>query len=287
MDIGIGLPNALAGVRGRELVDWAEAAEQRGFSVLGTIGRIVFDNHEELIALTGAAAVTERIRLMSTVMIAPPRQPALLAKQAATLDHISEGRFRLGMGIGWRPDDYTVMGANFDDRGADLDRLIDQVQATWDRKAIEGAEAPVGPGPYTEGGPPIVLGGSSPRALERAGARADAWMSTPGDPDDIAANFAIVHEAAQRHGRPVPRLFASYYFALGDVADEVRANVEAYYRFGGSDLIELIYNSVLRTPDAITQAVSALKDVGVDEVCLWPQSRGLHQLNELADILGL
>ena len=287
MDIGIGLPNALAGVRGRDLVEWAVAAEQRGFSVLGTIGRIVFDTHEELIALTGAAAVTERIRLMSTVMISPPRQPALLAKQAATLDHISEGRFRLGMGTGWRPDDYTVMGASFDDRGADLDKLIDALQATWDHKAIAGAETPIGPEPYTDGGPPIVLGGSSPRALRRAGQRADAWMSTPSAPDDIVTNFAIVRAAAERHGRPVPRLYASFYFGLGDVADEVHSNVEAYYSFGGPDFVELIHGSVLRTAEAITQTVSALEGIGVDELCLWPQARGLSQLNDLADILGL
>ena len=287
MDVGIGLPNALAGARGRELVEWARAAEQRGFSLLGTIGRIVFDTHEELIALAAAAAVTERIGLLSTIMIAPPRQPALLAKQAATLDHISEGRFRLGMGIGWRPDDYTVMGASFEDRGADLDRLIDRLQATWDGKAIEGADAPVGPEPYTQGGPPIVLGGAAPRALERAGQRADAWLSTPADPDEIAAGYAKVREAAERDGRPVPRLLASAYFALGDVADEVRSNVTAYYRFAGPDLVEMVHNGVLRTPDAITQTLSALEDIGVDEVCLWPQARGLDQLNALADTLDL
>jgi alkanesulfonate monooxygenase SsuD/methylene tetrahydromethanopterin reductase-like flavin-dependent oxidoreductase (luciferase family) len=285
MDIGIGLPNALAGVRGRELVEWAQAAEQRGFSMLGTIGRIVFHTHEELIALTGAAAVTERIGLMSTVMVSPPRQPALLAKQAATLDHISEGRFRLGMAAGARPDDYAVMGAAFDDRGADLDKLIDQLQAIWDNKAIDGADTPIGPEPYTEGGPSIVLGGGSPRALERAGQRADAWISAPSAPDDIAANYEKVRAAAEQHGRPAPRLLAAYYFALGDVADEVRDNVSTYYRFLGPDLVDVIHNSVLRTPDAITQTLSALEDVAVDEVCLWPQARTLDQLNALADIV--
>jgi alkanesulfonate monooxygenase SsuD/methylene tetrahydromethanopterin reductase-like flavin-dependent oxidoreductase (luciferase family) len=179
------------------------------------------------------------------------------------------------------------MGASFDDRGADLDTLIDQLQAIWDNKAIEGADTPIGPEPYTDGGPPIVLGGASPRALTRAGQRADAWICAPSRPDDIAANYEKVREAAEQHGRPVPRLFAAYYFALGDVADEVRSNVATYYRFLGPDLVDLIHNSVLRTPDAIAQTVSALEAIGVDEVWLWPQARGLHQLNALADALGL
>jgi alkanesulfonate monooxygenase SsuD/methylene tetrahydromethanopterin reductase-like flavin-dependent oxidoreductase (luciferase family) len=287
MDIGIGLPNALAGVRGRELVDWAAVADERGFSVLGTIGRIVYHTHEEMIVAAAAAAATERIHMMSTVMIAPPREPALLAKQAATLDHIAEGRFRLGMGTGWRADDYAVMGASFDDRGAALDELIDALHATWSGKALEGAEAPVGPPPYTDGGPPIVLGGGTGRALERAGRRADAWLSAPAAPDDIAASYATVRAAAERAGRPAPRLLAAVYYALGDVQDEVDRNVESYYGFGGSDLVRVIRGVVLRSPEAITETLSALEHVGVEEVCLWPQARGLDQLHALADIAGL
>lgn len=287
MDIGIGLPNGLAGVRGRELLEWATAAEERGFSVLGTIGRIVYDTHEELIALAAAAAVTERIGLMSTVMIAPPREPALLAKQAATLDHISEGRFRLGMATGWRPDDYAVMGASFDNRGAALDELIDVLRATWSRQALEGAETPVGPPPYTEGGPPIVLGAGAGRALERSGARADAWLSAPSTPDAIAANYETVREAAERAGRPAPRLLAAVYYGLGDAQDEVDHNVESYYSFGGPDFVKMLQGVVLRSPDAITETLAGLESVGVEEVCMWPEARGLRQLNELADIVGL
>ena len=137
MDVGIGLPNALEGVRGRALVDWAAAAEDRGFAVLGTIGRSVFDTHEELMAFAAAAAVTERIALMSTVMVAPARQPALLAKQVATLDHIAEGRFRLGMGAGGRRDDYVVMDRDFDARGALFDAGIDKLRAAWRGEALD------------------------------------------------------------------------------------------------------------------------------------------------------
>ena len=99
MDVAIGLPNAVPNTSGADLVEWARRAEAREFSSLGTIDRIVYPNYEPLIALAGAAAVTEKIGLVTSVLLGPLHtNAALLAKQALSLNALSNGRFTLGMG---------------------------------------------------------------------------------------------------------------------------------------------------------------------------------------------
>src|SRR4051794_25606894 len=119
MDIGIGLPNAVPGVDRTGIVEWARRAEAAGFSSLGTLDRIAYGNYESFIALAAAAAVTERIRLVTDILIAPLRaNTALLAKQALTIDHLGGGgRVVLGLAPGGRQDDYELGGIDFARRG--------------------------------------------------------------------------------------------------------------------------------------------------------------------------
>jgi alkanesulfonate monooxygenase SsuD/methylene tetrahydromethanopterin reductase-like flavin-dependent oxidoreductase (luciferase family) len=92
MELGIGLPNTVPGTTGDQLTDWARVAENAGFSSLGTIDRIVFPNYEPVVALSAAAAVTERIKLVTDVMLGPLRQnPAMIAKQFLSLDALAGG----------------------------------------------------------------------------------------------------------------------------------------------------------------------------------------------------
>src|SRR3954447_9128932 len=124
MDVGIGLPNTVTTVDRAGIVDWARAAEAAGFSSLGTIDRIAYGNYEALIALAAAAAVTERIRLVTDILIAPLRSnTALLAKQTATIDHLAGGnRVVLGLAPGGRQDDYEISGVDFSKRGGGFRR---------------------------------------------------------------------------------------------------------------------------------------------------------------------
>ena len=280
MDVGIGLPNAVRGVDRAGTVDWAQRAEAAGFSSLGTLDRIVYDNYESLIALAAAAAVTERIRLTTDIMIAPLRRnTALLAKQAATLDHLSGGRLELGLAPGGRQDDYEISGVDFHRRGRILDAQLDGLQRLW------RGEGGVGP-PTPDGRPGLLIGGTSSAAYRRAARYADGWTSGGGGPDAFAQGREQALAAWRDAGRDgEPRTLALNYFVLGDDADEVaRANLGHYYAFAG-EYAGAIADSAVRTPAAVRDIVAAYEQAGADELILFPASHDPTQVDLLADAL--
>src|SRR6266568_5369658 len=168
MDVGIGLPTQIPGLDGKTLVDWAVQAEQAGFSTLGTIGRLVYPNYDELIALAAAAAVTERIRLTTSVLLAPLHtNTALFAKQAASLDRISGGRLVLGLGLGGREDDFAASGLAMAGRGRRFDEQLAEMRRIWAGEG-RGDIGPIGPRSARPGGPELILGGSTEASFRRA-----------------------------------------------------------------------------------------------------------------------
>ena len=127
MDVGIVLPNGAPGVDGPTLLEWARRAEARGFASVGVIGRIAYPTYEELTTLAAVAGATERVRLLTTTLLAPLRDPVLLAKQAATIDRLSGGRLVLGLSAGMRPDDFLVTGTSFEGRGKRFDAMLEKI----------------------------------------------------------------------------------------------------------------------------------------------------------------
>src|SRR4051794_5603542 len=227
--IGIGLPNAVPGAAGGLITEWASRAERAGFASLATIDRIVYDSYDPLLALAAAAAVTERVELMTTVLIGPVRPTALLAKEAATLDRLSGGRLTVGIGLGGREDDFAVAGVSTAGRGRRLDEQLDELRRIWAGERY-GTDGPIGPAPVRAGGPELLIGGDPRYAAERvarhragwtlavAGGRGDGGV---GDPADLVAGKAMLAEAWARHGNAGrPRIVAVFFFSLGAGAAE-------------------------------------------------------------------
>lgn len=274
MKISIGLPTALPGTPASIFVPWAQKAEAAGFASLGTIGRTVYDSYEELIVLAACAAVTSKIRLATTVLIAPPRETVLLAKQAASLQAISNGRLTLGLGVGWRDDDFAVVGADWTKRGQTLEKQVQRMHRIWQEREI-GPTAPP---------PELMLGGAAESALERAGRLADAYMAGPFDTPQVKEYRDKVNEYARKAQRPAPRFVTSRYFALGD-SQAIDKNIQRYFQVGGPGAIREARRNVLENPEQIRQIVDEHRQAGSDELCLWVQSAQLEQIDRLAEVV--
>ena len=282
MDIGIGLPNTSVGVDRRGIVDWARQAEEAGFASLGTIDRIVYPNYESLICLAAAAAVTERIRLVTDILIGPLRSnTALFAKQAATVDSLSGGRLVLGLAVGGRPDDYEVSGVEFHTRGAAFDRQLEELTQLW-------AGDSVGPEPANGRRPSLLIGGQADRNFERAAKFADGWALGGGSPDALSEGQAKLEQqwsAAGREGKP--RTMALMYFALGDDAEQIaQQNLGNYYSFLG-EYAQNVVQSAAKDAGTVKQYLAGFEQAGADEVICFPASDDLSQVERLAEAAGL
>ncbi len=288
MKIGIGLPGNVPGTKGDSILDWARRADEGPFSSLGTIDRFVYDNYEPLVLLSAAAAGTTRVRLRTIVLIAPVRDAVLLAKQAATLDALSNGRLTLGLGVGRREDDYEAVSGDFHRRGRRFEEQLAVMKRVWSSEgSVNDLPAP-GPAPVQRGGPELLIGGFAPAAIGRAGRWADGYLGGGGDPEAARSLYQTVEDAWKAAGRSErPRLVATTGFALGpDAADRGAAQARHYNQFLGAEAAENAARGVLTEPEQIRNIIQAFSGIGVDEMIFLPQVNDINQVDRLADLVG-
>lgn len=286
MLIGIGLPASIPGTNNKLILDWARRADAGTFSSLGIIDRLVYPNFESLITLAAVAGVTRRIRLMTTVLIAPLRNTGVLAKQAATLDALSGGRLTLGLGVGGREDDYRAAPADFKNRGRRFEEQLTTMQRVWSGKPLDTETGPIGPTPAQQGGPEVLIGGYSPRAIQRVGRWGDGMiLGGSGDPKVARQLYGIAEQSWQAAGRSgKPRFVACMYYGLGPNAKErAGAYIRDYYAFMGQRA-DLMANAIPSTPEAVKGVIQTFTDVGVDELIFWPCIPDLDQVDRLAEL---
>jgi len=286
MEIGVGLPSTVRGASGPALLEWARTAEQAGFSSLAALGRLVYDSYDGLVALSAAAAVTARVRLVTAILLSPLHgNGAVLAKQAASLDRLSGGRLVLGLAAGSRPDDFKAADVPMKGRGAFLERQVAEARAVWagERRGFAGG---IGPAPVQPGGPPIMLGGHSPRAIDRAARLADSWISGGGGVEMFAGGAAAFRAAWAAAERVTPpRVVALTYFALGPhAADLADRYLSEYYGFA-PPYAQLVLRGAAVGEAKLRETLSRLEAAGCDEVLLTPCGDGLDQLKELQDVV--
>ena len=288
MELGIGLPNTVPGTTGKQLTDWAQAAEDAGFSSLGTIDRIVFPNYEPVVALSAAAAVTERIKLVTDVLLGPLRQnPAMIAKQFLSLDALAGGdRAVLGIALGGREDDYAISGLDMSRRGKWLDDALARIRDIWNAEG--DLESKVGPRPAGKG-PSLMVGGYVQASLERAAKYGDGWTQGGSGPDQFGADVANLDDAWKKAGREgQPRTLALGYFSLGPNAQaDVESYVNAYYAWLGDDAVQGIISGAPKDADSVKAFLKAYEEWNCDELILFPANSDPAQVGLLAEAAGL
>ncbi|MER5427720.1 LLM class flavin-dependent oxidoreductase [Streptomyces sp. NPDC002588] len=280
MKIGLGLPIDDPAL----LLNWARRADAAPFSTLGLLDRLVFHNPEPLVTLAALAGAAHRIRVQTEVLIAPHHNTALLAKQTATLDRVSGGRFTLGVGVGGREDDCLAAGIELRTRGRRLDEQLTRLRRTWAGEPYGEGVGPIGPAPVTPGGPEVLFGGFAPAAVERVGRFGDGFLGAALPPEHLAGLFRDVEQVWEKYDRPGrPRLVAQISVALGPRAtlDRARRSLLDYYEFSGR--AAYMADGLLTTPRKIRSAVAALTGIGADEVVLYCWAPDPDQVDRLAE----
>ena len=285
MEYGFYLPNSGAGAEPDALANIAKQGDRFGFYCMVMPDHILQPNQvdstypysltgdilaagqsgdgewsEQITTLAYLAGVTERIRLVTSVMIIPYRNPILTAKMLSTLDMLSKGRLILGAGVGWMEEEFELLDAPpFAERGAVTNEYLRAFIELWtkDNPKFEGkyvnfSDITFLPKPVQKPYPPIWIGGQSKPAIRRAAQIGDCWHpvgaipAAPLEPEELAENLVLLRDYAEKAGRDPSKIQVSVKAPLYDSGDSSGPR----RRFSGS-------------PDEVRQDVQTYADVGV------------------------
>lgn len=292
--IGIALPN-LPGVTPPLIAEFARRTEAGGCEALWCLDRLVYENPDPLMALAAAAAVTSRVRLGTSILLAPLHSPVVLAKQLATLDLVSNGRLIVGIGVGWRPDDFAAAAVPYAGRGGRTAEMIRIMKQVWSGEPIRHHGkyftiecGPVGPAPVQRPHPPVWMGAIQEAALRRVARIADGFIVTGGaGPEGFAKVWERMRQLVADAGR-APDRFPNgclAYFNVGDDGEEAKVRALATLgRYYGPQFASRFDQRalVVGPPEACARCVQAYLDAGVQHLILVPTALEVGQVDRIA-----
>lgn len=274
MIFGLNLPNYSSLGTRDSMITIAQSAEELGYASLWTSDHILvpanrpepFGNVlETFTTLSFLAARTETIRVGTGILVLPQRDPLLVAKQAATIHHLSGGRFTLGIGVGYIAEEYSFLRADFDGRGALADEYVQAVRALFESdhpefhgRHINFSDALFSPRPRPP--IPIVLGGNSRAALRRAAGLGDGWYGLRLSPDAAAGAIGAMNEIGHKGGFTI--------------------SLRVQTRVGGSVAGVDPATTLHGDPEAIVDQVRRYREVGIEELVIEPFSSSLPDFRE-------
>ncbi|HZN83031.1 MAG TPA: LLM class flavin-dependent oxidoreductase [Mycobacterium sp.] len=275
------------------LKGWAQAIDGGPFSSLCWGERIAFDNPECLTLLGALSAWTDRVRLVTTVVVPQLHDPVMLAKQLATGDMLSGGRLTVGLGVGGRQEDYHAVGADVATQTrAGLAHSVAVMKHIWAGEKVTESIVPVGPPPVQAGGPQLLIGAMGPKTVRSAADWADGLAGTTLDLDVTKQNelFDVARESWAQAGKPRPHLATSFWFAIGDDPQETRAQIHRhllrYMNWIPAEVVDAIAPTTgwAGSDDELLAVLRNFQDIGTDELHLIPTSSNIDQLRRVADV---
>ena len=284
MQIGVTFPQTEIGPDPDMMVAFARAAEASGFSFVMPYDHVIGADtstrpdwrgpytsespFHEVFVLFGFLAAHTNLELVTGVLILPQRQTVLVAKQAAEVDVLTRGKFRLGVGIGWNEVEYQALGLEFRNRARRYEEQIEVLRLLWTHDVVtftgryhEIDAAGILPRPAQQPIPIWMGGGATPAVLERIGRLADGWIANAGLSTDLDERVAVIRESAARVGRDPDTIGVQGVAMLmrttdGDDVDGFRRQVDAARERNLSHLVVLTMNQG-RSPEEHVDAVRA------------------------------
>jgi probable F420-dependent oxidoreductase len=287
MRIGVVFPQTELGGDVGAVRAYAERAEELGFTHVLAYDHVVgadpavhqgwdgpYDVHStfhEPMVLYGYLAARTAMELVTGIIILPQRQTALVAKQAAEVDLLSGGKFRLGVGIGWNPVEYEALGQDFSTRGKRLEEQITLLRRLWTEQTVTFSGTfdritGAGLAPMPVQRPiPVWVGAESPPAYRRAGRLADGWFPQMAPGPQLEEARQIVTEAAAQAGRDPASLGMEGRLRWRDDLDTLAAAMRRWQDAGATHLSVSTMGAGLKTVDdhlgALAAAAEAAKTV--------------------------
>lgn len=290
MDIGLALPQMTTTLDRNGVIDWCRIADSGPFSSISAGERITFPNLDGFGLCAAAAVLTERVRIFLNVAVLPWHSPALVAKELAGLDVLSDGRLDVAVGVGGRVDDFVALEVPTERRHQRLDRAVEEIRRLWSGGAAADGGV-VGPAPIQTGGPRVMASAMGPKALARAARWADgvSGFSLGASATEAAGLFEHADRAWADAGRTTrPRHVCGVFASLGPNADEVLVEFATRYLdvFGSDIAHQLAAAMPLHNAIALRETMDAMAAAGCDELVIVPASSDISVAEELREIVS-
>ena len=283
----------------RDLIDYGVSMEALGFESIWASDHILlgvepsFPIHEALLTLTAIAARTERIRIGTGVLVIPRRNPVVLAKELATLDHISDGRLIVGAAVGWYKREFDALGIDFGRRGRIMDESLEIIRRLWTEPQVDGIYgehtlrgAVLHPKPVQTPHPPILIGGFADAALKRAATRGDGWIASHYTARRFAESWRKVCRFAEEAGRNPATLGATNQLAIrigprDETMDGLRDWLQSEWDYASWPETTLA-SAIAGTPEECAAEIAAHLAAGIGRIVFIPYRYDMAQIELLA-----